>query len=154
MKRFRPAIGLVLFGLMLLCAPASMAWPTLTFRFDGQQKKGLNAKATAHGVQLNWTQGAPVTGSTCTGGGSTAITGNAVFRGSTAGGEGTTALITFTTPTVSYLDSAVTAGSSYYYYVTAINCNGSSGPSNEVGPEVIPNNAVPNPPTGLTGSAS
>ncbi|MGD1061612.1 MAG: fibronectin type III domain-containing protein [Methanomassiliicoccales archaeon] len=52
-----------------------------------------------------------------------------VYRGTTAGGEGTTPIATVTQTT--YLDTSVTPGTPYYYIVKASNAFGSSSASNE-----------------------
>jgi hypothetical protein len=68
------------------------------------------------------------------------VEGYDVYRGSTSGGEGTTPYATLvaagctTSSTCTYMDTAVVAGTSYYYTVTAVGSNGStqSSCSNEV----------------------
>ena len=107
---------------------------------------------TVHSVILNWT-------ASVVGPGVAPVTGYNILRGTTAGGESTTPIGTATTTT--FTDTTVTAGSTYFYAVTAMNqCNGPapaapcvSGKSNEVGPLVILNNVAPAAPTGLTGVA-
>jgi fibronectin type 3 domain-containing protein len=101
------------------------------------------ATATAHSVVLTWTQSPnPTCTPVCP------VTGNKVYRGTTAGGESATAYMVFTTPTTTFTDTAVTNGTTYYYKVTAVNINGESGKSNEAS-AVIPNPLPPNAPTGL-----
>jgi hypothetical protein len=72
-----------------------------------------------HNVVLNWT-------ASPTGG----VTYN-IFRGTTAGGEGTTPVNAAPVTTTTYTDSNVTAGVNYFYTVEAVNSAGSSAPSNE-----------------------
>lgn len=103
----------------------------------------LKAKATAHSVSLTWTE--PALGS-----GVPAVTSYNIYRGTTAGGEGTTPLASTTTP--SYTDTAVVAGTTYFYEVAAVNSVGVSPMSNEVS-GTIPNLVVPPAPTGLAATA-
>jgi hypothetical protein len=111
-------------------------------------KAKANAAGTPPAVVLTWTQGTVPAGSTCpSGSGSTAVTGNVILRGTTAGGE--TVLATLTSPATTYTDTSVTPGTSYFYTVEAVNCTGTSGASNEA-TLIIPNPQAPNPPTGLT----
>jgi fibronectin type 3 domain-containing protein len=67
-------------------------------------------------VNLTWTAGAGATS-------------YSVYRGSTAGGEGAVAL--GTPASNSFNDTTSTAGSTYYYVVTATNAGGTSNKSNE-----------------------
>jgi hypothetical protein len=73
-----------------------------------------------------------------------------VYRGSSAGNEGTTPIATGITST-SYVDSTVTNGTTYYYKVAAVDGSGTSGSSNEVSAEPVSGLAAA--PTGLTASA-
>lgn len=52
-------------------------------------------------------------------------------------------------PNVTYTDSPLTAGTQYFYVVTATNSGGESTASNQV--SVTPPASAPNAPTGLTG---
>ncbi len=61
--------------------------------------------------------------------GGSAITSYNIYRGTSAGSESTTALGTSTT--LSYIDSNVVAGMTYFYIVKAVNSVGTSMPSNE-----------------------
>jgi hypothetical protein len=93
------------------------------------KKKGLTLTATPHSATLNWTQ----TGT---------ITSNNVYRGTASGQE--TLLISLSTPATTYTDTAVTAGTTYYYEVTALNSAAAvpeSPRSNEV------SGTIPNPQT-------
>jgi fibronectin type 3 domain-containing protein len=111
-------------------------------------KGGLRVSATAHSVSLSWGASIPSTGSTCPSGtGSTAITGYNVYRGTATGGEGSTPLVTAIT-VLTYTDTTVAAGSTYFYQVTGVNCVGESSKSNEV-VAVIPNPLPPSAPTNL-----
>ncbi|GEM_PF-1739948 len=62
--------------------------------------------------------------------GGAAITGYDVFRGTSTGGEGATPYATGVAGTT-YVDSAVTNGTTYFYYVRAVNSAGTSPASNE-----------------------
>ncbi|HVU18608.1 MAG TPA: malectin domain-containing carbohydrate-binding protein [Candidatus Didemnitutus sp.] len=53
-----------------------------------------------------------------------------LYRSTSAGGEGSTAYVSGLTATT-YTDSSVTAGTTYYYKVAAVNAAGSSAQSNE-----------------------
>ncbi len=104
---------------------------------------GFTATPGNNVVNLAW---APPTG---------AVTYN-VYKGTTAGGESTTPLITGLT-TASYSDMAVTNGNTYFYYVTAVNSN--TGLPNESLPSqeqsVIPGTVpVPTPVANYTFSES
>jgi fibronectin type 3 domain-containing protein len=78
---------------------------------------GLTATAGNASVALSWT----------------AADGNTsynIYRGTTAGGESTTAIATGIA-TASYTDSGLTNGTTYYYEVASVNASGTSGMSNE-----------------------
>ena len=68
-----------------------------------------------------------------------------VFRGTTAGGESTTAIVTGLSA-LTYTDTTVAGGTTYYYTVEAVLSGVASVPSNEVS-AVIP--ATVAPPTAL-----
>jgi hypothetical protein len=53
-----------------------------------------------------------------------------VYRSTTAGGEGSTPLVTGVTATT-FTDTGLAAGTTYYYQVTAVNAQGQSAKSNE-----------------------
>ncbi len=78
---------------------------------------GLTATGGNAQVTLNWTA-------------STGATSYDIFRGTSAGGEGTTPLATGVT-SATYVDKSVTNGTTYYYEIEAVNGVGSSGVSNE-----------------------
>ncbi|GIH08008.1 hypothetical protein Rhe02_60750 [Rhizocola hellebori] len=78
---------------------------------------GVTALAGNGSVQLNWNASAGATG-------------YSVYRGTSPGGQGATAIANPTTN--SYTDTAVTNGTTYYYKVTARNAAGTSGNSAEV----------------------
>ncbi len=77
---------------------------------------GLTASGGDSVVALSWN-------------GSTGATSYSIYRGTTAGGEGATAIATSTS--ASYTDTGRTNGTTYYYRVTASNTAGTSGNSNE-----------------------
>jgi hypothetical protein len=105
------------------------------------------ASAATKKVVLNWAAPASQTGIT--------ITGYKVYRGTAAGGEGATAFATVTGGAVTtFTDTNVTAGTSYFYKVTASgtcdsavwDCSGFAGeslPSNEAASGAIPLPAAP-----------
>jgi len=75
----------------------------------------LTATGAVAKVQLSWTvpsdNGSPITAYN-------------LYRGTTAGGEGTTAFKTFSSTTTAFDDTAVSAGTTYYYKVEAVNSVG------------------------------
>ncbi|HKB30524.1 MAG TPA: discoidin domain-containing protein [Streptosporangiaceae bacterium] len=77
---------------------------------------GLTAAAGNGSVGLTWTA-------------STGATSYSIYRGTTSGGEGTTAIGTSTS--ASFTDTGLNNGTKYYYLVTATNSIGTSGNSNE-----------------------
>jgi titin len=85
------------------------------------------------------------------------VTGYNIYRGQSSGGESYLASVGLLD--TSYTDSAVQNGVTYYYYVTAVNLNGESGPSNEVSatpggsPPPPPPPTVPGPPNNLNAAA-
>jgi titin len=83
---------------------------------------GLTASAGNNLVSLSWSVPASTGGSP--------ITSYNVYRSTSPGGEGSTALATGVT-TASYTDNAVTNGTTYYYKVAAVNSAGTSPQSNE-----------------------
>ncbi len=103
---------------------------------------GLTATAGNASVVLSWT--APASN------GGSAVTGYAVYRGSTPGGEGPTPIATNVTGT-SFTDTGEVNGTAYYYKVAAINAVGTSPQSNEA--SATPRATVPSAPIGLIASA-
>jgi hypothetical protein len=78
-------------------------------------------------------------------------TGNNVYRGTVSGGP-YTKIATLTSPATTYTDNSVVALTTYYYVVssTCTTCSPSeSGFSNEV-KAIIPGDAQPQSPSGLT----
>src|SRR5208283_874832 len=98
---------------------------------------GLTATAGNASVKLSWTASAGATSYN-------------VYRGTTAGGESTTALATGITAT-SYTDTTASNGTIYYYKVAAVNAGGTSPLSSEV--SATPEPSAPIAPTGLTATA-
>jgi hypothetical protein len=83
---------------------------------------GLTASGGNGSVGLSWSVPASNGGSP--------VTGYNIYRSTSPGGEGTTAIQTGVT-TTSYTDSTVTNGTTYYYKVAAVNAGGTSPQSNE-----------------------
>jgi fibronectin type 3 domain-containing protein len=108
-------------GLEVWTPPGAPAAPT-----------GLSATAGSAQATLNWTA-------------SSGATSYNVYRGTTAGGESSTAIATGITGT-SYTNTGLTNGTTYYYKVAAVNAGGTSGLSNEASATpasvVTPNTAV------------
>ncbi|HJT09836.1 MAG TPA: fibronectin type III domain-containing protein, partial [Candidatus Nitrosotalea sp.] len=85
---------------------------------------GLAATAASSSqINLSWT--AP------TDNGGSPITGYKIYRGIASNGEGTTPIATVSNSTLSYADTGLANGQTYYYEVTAVNSVGESSPSNE-----------------------
>jgi hypothetical protein len=111
-------------------------------------------------IKLTFTQ-ATVTGTngTCPAGSTasaTTILKNTVYRATTPGGEpapGGASYAVISPAATTYTDTGGTAGftpgTTYYYKVTASNCNSESAESNEASAQ-IPNPVGPNAPTNLT----
>jgi fibronectin type 3 domain-containing protein len=98
---------------------------------------GLTATAGNTQVSLSWSA-------------SSGATSYNVYRGTTAGGERSTAIATGIT-TATYTNTGLTNGTAYYYKVAAVNSSGTSGYSNEA--SATPVVAVPAAPTGLNATA-
>lgn len=103
----------------------------------------LGATPSSNSVALSWTAPSNTGGS--------AITGYTVFRGTTSGGE--TQLHVGGTGT-SFTDSTAVNGTTYFYYVVAVNAVGSSAASNEVNATPLASNTVPGAPTLTSAVAS
>jgi large repetitive protein len=101
-----------------------------------QPPANLTAAAGSGQVILNWSA-------------STGATSYSVFRGTTSGGEGATAFATNLSGT-SFTDTSVTNGTTYFYFVEAVNSTSSSNPSKEVSATPTPAVVIPAAPTGLT----
>ncbi len=84
----------------------------------------LNLKAEAGDGYVTLTWNAPSSN------GGSAITSYKIYRGTSSGGE--SYLTSVSGSTLTYTDSSVTNGVTYYYYVTAVNAKGESDKSNEV----------------------
>jgi hypothetical protein len=109
----------------------------LSIAFEASHHGGIQkvfAAGAAHGVDLSWTASPSAA--------TYALTGYySVFRGVAAGGEGSTAYATGISPTATaWSDSAVTAGSTYFYTMEFCVPNGGStvcsAPSNEASAQV------------------
>lgn len=102
---------------------------------------GLTATSGNAQVSLSWT--APSSN------GGSAIIGYNVYRGTTAGGEASTPIVTVSGSTTSYTNTGLTNSQTYYYTVKAVNSVGISATSNEASATPA---TVPGVPT-LTASA-
>ena len=68
---------------------------------------------------------------------SAGVVGYNIFRGTTSGGENSTPLNSTPVSNTLYVDTTVTAGTTYYYVLTSVGANGlQSAPSNEAAAEV------------------
>jgi lysophospholipase L1-like esterase len=99
---------------------------------------GLAATAGNAQVVLNWTA-------------SSGATGYNVYRGTTPGGESTTAIATGVTST-SFTNTGLTNGTAYYYKVTATNSSGTSSYSNEASATPTAGPTPPPAPAGMAAS--
>ncbi|MGI0088651.1 MAG: fibronectin type III domain-containing protein, partial [Nitrosotalea sp.] len=105
---------------------------------------GLAATAGKSQVSLSWT--APNNGGS-------AITKYNIYRGTASGSEGATPVGSVSGSTLTYTNTGLTNGHTYFYKVTAVNSVGESLKSSEA--SATPTSAtVPQPPTGLTATAS
>ena len=141
MRKLIPFLAL----LLIACIPSiAQAHPR-----KQKQHGQLTAKATSHSVTLNWTASTVPTGAP-------PVTGYNVKRGTATGADTQLAAAGVA---ITFADTTVVAGTTYFYEVTALNqCNGpspaaacESGPSNEIS-VTVPNNVAPNPPGNLTGT--
>jgi len=99
----------------------------------------LQAYGTGSSIVLNWEPPLYTGGST--------ITNYRIYRGTASGTE---TLLTTLGNVSTYTDTGVAVGTTYYYYVTAVNAVGESNRSNEVSATVLPPQP-PSPPRNLTG---
>jgi fibronectin type 3 domain-containing protein len=99
---------------------------------------GLTATPAAGQVTLSWTASAGATS-------------YKIYRGTVAGGEGTTPIATGV-PTPSYINTGLTNGKQYFYKVAAVNAGGTSPLSSEA--NGTPQVSAPPAPTGLTATPS
>jgi regulation of enolase protein 1 (concanavalin A-like superfamily) len=104
-------------GLLATATFTNVAVPVVAAPVTIPSAPTLAAAAATGAVSLSWS---PVAGAT---------TYN-LYRSTTPGGEGSTPYLTALTGS-SYSDTAVTAGTAYYYKLTAVNSAGESGPSGE-----------------------
>src|SRR5581483_2119933 len=91
-------------------------------------------------IQLSWTTG-------------TNVTSYNVYRSTVSGFTIASSNLIGNTTALSYTDTSVTAGTTYYYLVTGVNTTQESPPSNQASATAqgLP---PPSPPTGLTASGS
>ena len=89
----------------------------------------LTATANSSSITLNWD--APSDN------GGASITSYKIYRGTSSGGESSTPIATVNGNITTYTDSNVTAGTTYYYKVTAVNSAGESAMSNEASATVM-----------------
>lgn len=104
-----------------------------------QPPAGLTATAGSSQVTLNWTA-------------STGATSYSVFRGTASGAEATTPIASGLTGT-SFVDTGVVNGTTYFYFVEAVNSAGSSTPSSEVSATPAAAVIIPSAPTNLIATA-
>jgi hypothetical protein len=126
--------------------------PTQRGAIKSQTKiPGKNLAATVNNSATPSVTGHTVTLS-CTASTSAGVTGYNFYQGATKGAESSTPLNSTPASTCSWIDGTVIGTNTYWYVAKAYcpTCNPQlSVASNEVGPEVIPPDAAPAPPTGL-----
>ena len=108
-----------------------------------QPPTGLAASA-ASSSQINLSWNAPSDN------GGSAITNYNIYRGNSSGTE---TLLASTGNVLTYTDTTVTSGQTYFYKVTAVNSIGESSSSNEANATPTASPTTPQPPTGLTATA-
>ena len=113
-------------------ASATPAAPTVPAAPTGLAATPGNAQ-----VGLSWTA-------------SSGATSYNVYRGTSSGGESSTAIATGITST-SYTNTGLTNGTKYYFKIAAVNSAGTSAESSEA--SATPSVAIPPAPTGLSASA-
>jgi hypothetical protein len=138
---------------MTQAKPATPAKPIQKGAAKGQTKvPGQNLKAAITGSANPAINGHSVSLS-CTPSISPGVTGYNFYQGATTGAESTIPLNVTPTGTCSWIDGTV-IGTNTYWYVAKAYCPTCSPQlsiaSNEIGPEVIPADAAPAPPTGLS----
>ncbi|AGB04610.1 putative protease [Aciduliprofundum sp. MAR08-339] len=104
-----------------------------------------NLQATAGDGQVSLSWQAPSSN------GGAAITEYKIYRGTSSGSESYLAEVSGST--LSYTDTSVTNGQTYYYYVTAVNSAGESPASNEVSATPQASTSAPSAPQNLQASA-
>ena len=104
--------------------PSESAPSKETYQDVPSAPTSLTASAGNQSIALTWV-------------GSAGATGYNVYRGTGAGGEGTTPFATGIT-TTSFTDSPVASGTTYYYFVTAVNSIGESAGSAEASATTTP----------------
>lgn len=126
----------------------------------GESPRSAEASATPQGSGGPVVPSAP-TGVTASAGNAQAIlswgavsgaTSYSIFRGTTSGGQAATPVASGITATT-YTNTGLTNGTTYYYYVKAVNSAGASAPSLEVSARPMAPTTVPSAPTGLAASA-
>ena len=104
-------------NLVILPAQGNALWSTTPVGSVPPAPTGLTATPGNAQVSLSWTA-------------SSGATSYNVYRGTSAGGESSTAIVTGLTST-SYTNTGLTNGTGYFYKVAAVNSSGTSGMSNE-----------------------
>ncbi|MEI6795848.1 MAG: fibronectin type III domain-containing protein, partial [Methanomassiliicoccales archaeon] len=99
-----------------------------------------NLTATVNGTNITLVWSAP------TYDGGAAIIQYGIYRGTSAGGEGSTAILSVNSTTLQATDTSAVTGTTYYYVVRAINSQGSGSASGEISAALM----APGAPTSLT----
>lgn len=116
----------------------------------------VKVRATPHSVTLSWVPSTVPNGAP-------AVTSVTVYRATTAGAETLLQNIPLASlpvcpsgvpagNTQCFVDTTVTAGTTYFYQITSSNSSGESAKSSEIS-VAVPNPVPPNAPTNLTGSS-
>jgi len=155
-KRFLLSVALFLSSSMLSMAQAKPATPAKPIQKGAAKNQikipGQNLKAAVTGSMNPAINGHSVS-LTCTPSTSPGVTGYNFYQGATKGAESATPLNVTPASTCSWIDGTV-IGTNTYWYIAKAYCPTCSPQlsiaSNEIGPEVIPADAAPAPPTGLS----
>ena len=158
MKRSSLSVALLL---LLSSLSIAQAKPTTPEPTQPRQSGAVEGQTKVPGKNLEATVGKSgnplITGHTvnltCTPSTSAGVTGYNFYQGATKGAESSLPLNSTPTSTCSWIDGTVIGTNTYWYVARAYcpTCNPQlSVASNEVGPEVIPPDAAPAPPTGLS----
>ena len=116
-----------------------------SLRGKPQPPRSLTAEAGSGSVTLSWSPPASDGGS--------AVQKYRIYRKTSPGAQDGSALTTVSKDLLTYRDTNVANGTTYYYVVVAINAEGSSDPSNEASatPSATTTVTAPSAPTGVVG---
>lgn len=105
---------------------------------------GFSGSAASSYVAVNLSWSIPYDGNS-------SITGFNIYRGTTSGGQGLFPIANVSPSATTYSDTGLTAGSTYYYKISAVNAVGESVKSSEISVPLIP--PTPGAPTSVTANS-